>query len=378
MIRRLLAALLLLVFCVSANGDDVSDAVAVIQQLGLNGEGNEQAIHAMEQLKKAQPSRIPDLLLGMQKDSPVANNWLRSAAEQVADRAKRVKAAVPFAGLQEVLDDRANPTRAREVAFEWLVAEKGEDFKRSTLAAMQNDPSLELRRLAIAQAIGDYEKLNLQGEAAVTALRNIIRSARAVDQIEDLAKRIEALDAKVDVPLIFGFITDWRLVAPFDNTNTQGFDKVYPPEQSVDVLATYNGKNGNQVKWVHYSTDDQYGMVDLKKVFGKNKGSAAYAFAEFTAVKEQPVDLRLGCINANKIWLNGELVTANHVYHAGSAIDQYVGQGVLRKGRNEILLKICENEQEEAWAQDWQFQFRVCDELGTAVLSKERLEAQAR
>jgi Tfp pilus assembly protein PilF len=80
------------------------------------------------------------------------------------------------------------------------------------------------------------------------------------------------------------------------------------------------------------------------------------------------VELRLGCINGNKVWLNGELLTANNVYHAGSYMDQYVGRGRLKAGKNVILLKIAQNEQTESWAQRWQFQLRVCDQYGTAVL----------
>ena len=41
---------------------------------------------------------------------------------------------------------------------------------------------------------------------------------------------------------------------------------------------------------------------------------------------------------------------------------EYIG-----KGRNTILLKVCQNEQADAWAQVWDFQLRVCDAVGGAV-----------
>jgi hypothetical protein len=49
------------------------------------------------------------------------------------------------------------------------------------------------------------------------------------------------------------------------------------------------------------------------------------------------------------------------------AVDQYVGRGRLKKGRNEVLLKICQNDQKEDWAQSWSFQARLCDALGGGV-----------
>ena len=48
-------------------------------------------------------------------------------------------------------------------------------------------------------------------------------------------------------------------------------------------------------------------------------------------------------------------------------IDQYTARGTLRKGRNEVLLKVCQNEQTEDWAQLWKFQARLCDATGAAV-----------
>ena len=53
-------------------------------------------------------------------------------------------------------------------------------------------------------------------------------------------------------------------------------------------------------------------------------------------------------------------------------MDQYVGRGELKAGNNVILLKICQNEQTEAWAQDWKFQLRVCDASGKAILASDR------
>ena len=141
----------------------------------------------------------------------------------------------------------------------------------------------------------------------------------------------------------------------------------------MDLTATtYQGQDNKNVAWIATVTEDDYGMVDLNKVIDKHKGAIAYAFTEFVAAKEQDVELRYGCINANKIWLNGEQLSSNAIYHTGQYIDQYVGRGRLKKGRNEILLKIAQNEQTENWAQSWQFQLRVCDQIGTAVLAVDR------
>ena len=60
---------------------------------------------------------------------------------------------------------------------------------------------------------------------------------------------------------------------------------------------------------------------------------------------------------------------ANEVYHSGNMLDQYVAPCELRQGTNQILLKICQNEQEESWAQEWEFQFRLTDPSGKGLTS---------
>jgi hypothetical protein len=164
---------------------------------------------------------------------------------------------------------------------------------------------------------------------------------------------------------------DWKLIGPFDNHGGKGFDKAYPPETAIDLAGNYDGTDGT-VRWMSHQTDDENGFVDLNKALGKHMGAAGYAMAEFHSDAQRPADLRLGTESANKIWLNGKLLTWAAVYHANLKMDQYVGRGLLQAGRNVILLKVCQNEQTEEWAQDWKFQLRVCDSSGKAILSTDR------
>ena len=113
-------------------------------------------------------------------------------------------------------------------------------------------------------------------------------------------------------------------------------------------------------------------MVDFNKPFGMLKEVVGYAYTTFESESARPVELRLGCKNAWKIWLNGELVFGRDEYHRGMRIDQYRLPAQLKAGENTILVKLCQNEQTEEWTVQWQFQLRVCDASGTAVLAKNR------
>jgi hypothetical protein len=235
-----------------------------------------------------------------------------------------------------------------------------------------DDPSLELRRDAVARVLDEAKKQSSdKNEQAATTYRQALTAARDLDQVKLASDELKKLGQNVDLPRHFGFVQNWRLIGPFDNTGKKGFAVAYPPEAKLEATANYDGKTG-AINWFEHVTADEFGNVDLNKAIGKNMGAVAYAWAEFISDREQPVELRLGCENANKIWLNGKLLREAEVYHANLSMDQYVARGTLKKGPNTILLKVCQNEQTEQWAQDWKFQLRVCDRAGTAILSQDR------
>src|SRR5207245_2227241 len=118
------------------------------------------------------------------------------------------------------------------------------------------------------------------------------------------------LGEPVDLAAHLGMLRTWYLAAPFDNTDTKGFPVVYPPEKGVDLAAVYKGKGNAEVRWTEHTTADPYGLVDLNKALGKQKLAIAYAFAAIDSPAERLVQVRLGCINASKIFVNGQEVFA--------------------------------------------------------------------
>ena len=178
----------------------------------------------------------------------------------------------------------------------------------------------------------------------------------------------------VDQSKQFGFLPNWRLIGPFDNVGTVNFNKVFPIEADGikgSFKAEYEGKTGT-VKWKEETSVAPDGNLDLAAIFANEKGCIIYAVTEFESEKERDAEIRLGCINGNKIWVNGKLVMSNEVYHTGTQIDQYEEPIRLKAGKNLIMLKLCQNEQTEAWAQKFAFQVRICDSTGKAILTKGR------
>lgn len=355
-----------------AGAADFDAAVQAVRNIGPEGKGNVEASAALKELSQSPIQDLPRLLAAFDGATPLAANWLRSAAETVADRELRATGKLPQAELEKFVSETEHNPRARRMAYEWILKLDPTVADR-LIPGLIGDPSTEFRRDAVARLIDAGTKqlaAELKDQAKET-FQAALNGARDEDQINAIVKPLDTLGVTVDLPRHFGFIMDWRLIGPFDNTGKKGFAIAYPPETDIKLDATYAGQKG-EVQWAKYTTDDKYGVVDLAKFTAPQKGSVTYAYTEFTSDKAQTVDLRLGTPNAYKLWLNGELIFGREEYHRGMAIDQYRMTGKLLAGKNQILLKICQNEQTDEWAQRWQYQLRICDATGTAILSKTR------
>jgi len=361
-----LAALLSLRPCAAAPAD-FNNAIQTIRAVGAEGRGNAAASAAWKTLAAGDLGQITVLLAGMDGAEDLVANWLRAAADTVVARETAAGKKLPVDELLAFVRDTKHNPRARRMAFE-LVARVQPETTEKLLPGMLDDPSLELRRDAVERVIADAARALEAGKKpdAIQRYQHALQKARDVDQIQGIARKLRDLGETVDLPKLFGFLTQWKLIGPFDNTGGKGFATVFPPEKTIDLAAEYDGKSG-KVRWSDHVTKDEFGMVDINTVYQPLKEVTAYACTEFVSDKARPAELRLGCKNAWKVWLNGKLLWEREEYHRGMQIDQYRLAGQLRPGRNTILVKACQNELTEKWTVEWQFQLRVCDHLGTAI-----------
>ena len=358
-------------------GDDahlqLNGWIDAIRSISKEGQGNRQASAALKVLSGQSSDALIPILKGMSGASPLAQNWLRSSIESIVQRVKKGDSQLPLMDLTEFLFEEANAPRARSLCFEFIQSndpQAGEILLRGML----NDPSNELRSQAVQQWIQAGEKALSDNKPATAKviLRQALQYARDIEQIRTLADALEEMGHPVYIPDLLGFITDWKVVGPFHNLERSGFDTVFAPENELQFDASYEGKNADAT-WGPLVSEDRFGLVDINKAYpGYVKEVTAYTHHAFVSEKDRDVQLRLGCKNAWKIWINGEFIFGRDEYHRGMKIDQYILNAHFRAGRNDILVKICQNEQVEDWTIEWEFQLRVCDETGKAIHSLAR------
>lgn len=373
MMRNHLLPILVLAACThalpAAPPPELIEPLRIIRAVGPEGHGNAEASVAWKQLAQGRAATLLPILESMDDANDYALNWLRLAADAIASRELDSGGALPLPELGRFLLETRHHPRARRLAFE-LIARVDATTADKLLAGMLNDPSLEIRRDAVQKIIGQGNRLLAEtNKAGATLLyQQALSCARDVKQIESLAKKLAELGQPVDLLKHFGFISEWQIIGPFDNAGNNGFTNAFPPELKIDFTAEHEGKTG-KVRWKDYTTTHKYGMVDMNQPFGKLKEVTAYATAEFFSPQSQSVELRLGGKNSWKLWLNGKLLFERDEYHADAEIDQYLMPAQLQPGRNVILVKVCQNEEVKEWTEEWEFQLRVTDSLGTPIVS---------
>jgi hypothetical protein len=368
--RKVLPTLILaLALATPLRADDVTALLAVIKAVGKEGAGNPAATRAWLALARLGPDALPAVLAGFDDDNPVATNWLRAAVDDIGARSLWEKKPLPAAALEKFLLDTKNSAAGRRVAYKWLVrVDPGAPAR--LLPGFLHDRSPDLRRDAVGARIEAADAALGKGDkaAAVAALRDALSGACDKDQVDDIAKKLKVQGVEVDLAAHFGFIRSWLVVGPFDNAKGEKHLVAYPPEKGVDPNATYKGKGDVDCRWTPCTTDDPYGKVDLNKAVGKKKGVLAYARAVVESPAARQAEIRVGCAVAFKVFYDGkEVLSSEEYYHGIPDMDQFVIPVVLKAGRNEIMVKVCQNEMTGSWAEQWWFQARLCDATGVAV-----------
>jgi len=352
--------------------DEAAKLAQQINAIGSEADGYPAAAEAVTALSKMNADAIPTVLAAMQEDRPVASNWLRGAVEAMADKARREGSPIAKDTLIAFIDDQQHSPKSRSVAYH-LLKQQDESAAKKLIPSFENDASLELRLLAVEKLMEDAKQkvADEQNDEAIALYQKALTATRNAHQASVIADALKELDVEVDTTEHFGFLKSWHVIAAFEFSKGDGFDTIYPPEEEIDLEASYAGKLIDEIpapaKWQPLKLGAKEKRVDFNKAFAPVKEVIGYAVTTFDSDQAQEVELRWGTPNATKVWVNGELVASDKVFHAGDNFDQYTAKAKLKPGENTILVKLVQNEQTQSWTNVWHFELRVCDHLGTAI-----------
>lgn len=132
-------------------------------------------------------------------------------------------------------------------------------------------------------------------------------------------------------------INEWMLIGPFENISASGYEKIFPPEETYDSIANYEGKNGIPLRWFKIPALRNDYWVDLAYNFSfRNAVYYGNTFV-FSPVK-QKVWIRVGTSGSLKSFLNDELIF-DRFDENNNDVDTYIAETELQEGWNRLLIK---------------------------------------
>lgn len=203
---------------------------------------------------------------------------------------------------------------------------------------------------------------------ALPALNELARSADAAPP--ELAAYLRAFqsvclrrggdsDASRKLARELGFVTDWRILGPFDNERGKGFATKSGPElaagKAIDFGAKLQGK-ARSVTWrANPAPDHPGGFVVLDEVLRPSQQVLAYLATSVHVESAREVALHLASTGALKVFVNDHEVLARDV-HRPAFFDQDRVAVALQPGWNRIVLKSGIED-----VSDWVVGLRVCE-----------------
>jgi len=145
----------------------------------------------------------------------------------------------------------------------------------------------------------------------------------------------------------------WAIIGPFPNNPPPkgGYDYVFPPEKEIDFKKTYKGY-GKNVKWEKYVQPkelfnkrigiDQLELFEIKEGLDP-QNYVCYFYSKVYSEKEKEAIVTCGFDDAGKVFLNGECVIAEFKHKYPAIPGDYIKVVKLKKGWNEILIKVVNN-----------------------------------
>ena len=356
----------------------IAAALGRVLMAKSDGNGNLALAEDWRVLATANRGELFELLAALDDASPVAANWIVTAAD--AANARLIDANRPLA--TERLTEFTLDTRRAFAARRWTLRELIRTVPERTdelLAKLLNDPVAQFRHPAVQQLIDKAERQDEKNEQ-VKLYQRAIAAARDEDQVRHIVDKLASLGHTTSLAEHFGWVMNWYVTGPFGNAKGHGYDTVYPPERLslnagqdiFDFNASYQGES-DQVSWSTVAASDKTGEVDLNQAIGQLTEVVGYGAAIVKSPREQEVAIRLRMQNSFKLWLNGRLMMAQPIGHTGNSFDQYSVAAELRKGPNLLVIKSLQVAPPEPhpFFKTWHICVRICDSTGKGLRLKQ-------
>ena len=213
-----------------------------VRAVGHEGAGDEAARAGWRQLGRADAGHLIEILSGMDGARAAGHQLLAGRRRRGCPADARQRGQLPADQLERFVLDRRHSPRPRRLAYEWLVKV---DPSTPDAAACRGCSTTRASSYAVTRSLRCLPRRTMPRAAKRNGSTRWHSTrhgtwTRSKPRPTALAK----FGVTTDLATHLGYIVDWHLIGPFDNTDQKGFQVPYPPEAKVDFDADCDGKRG--------------------------------------------------------------------------------------------------------------------------------------
>lgn len=162
---------------------------------------------------------------------------------------------------------------------------------------------------------------------------NVPHPAITVDSKGIIGGRMLAADGPISSSWMA--VDSWYVVGPWPNPGRVNMDKKYPPENAIDLDASYAGKDGRILRWQFM----QAPSVMLQPT-DPTDYAIYYLYTEIRSDRDRDIWLVTGSDDKSKIWINDMLIWESRPELKPWRIGEGFRKVHLRKGVNRVLYRL--------------------------------------
>lgn len=130
------------------------------------------------------------------------------------------------------------------------------------------------------------------------------------------------------------FIDSWYILGPFPNPDRRNVDTSFPPESVIDLDATYQGAQGEGLRWRFLQSQSPYVVPEDPKEY-----VIYYAYSEIWCDQAMDLWVMVGSDDSSRIWLNDQQIWKSVYKLKPWRLDEGLRKVSFRRGINRILYR---------------------------------------
>lgn len=134
-------------------------------------------------------------------------------------------------------------------------------------------------------------------------------------------------------------VDSWYVVGPWPNPKRSNRDRKFPPENKVDLDATYEGKDGRKLKWQFMQAAGGWHKTVLTPP-NASEYAIYYFYTEVRSDAARDLWFATGSDDKSVVWINDMLVWESEGKEKGWGIGEGYRKVHLKKGVNRILYRL--------------------------------------